>query len=94
MPRKKGDGVPLGRVTIAIDRRDLWRICKVAAEEGIGHTTWMRDRLLEALAAHQAKKKNARKSDGQKRRSPEDRRATAPGRSSSGGHRSTMPSAR
>lgn len=95
MPRKKGDGVPLVRVTIAMDRRDIWKICRVAADEGIGHTTWMRERLLEALAARQAKKKNGRKSDGPARRSSKNDRSSTPRRASGRpSSRRTLPSAR
>jgi hypothetical protein len=60
MARKKGDGVPLVRVSIAIDRRDLWKICRIAKEEGVGHTTWIRERLIEALAEKQWQLKERR----------------------------------
>lgn len=60
MARRRGDGVPFVRTTIAMDARDLEQIRKIAHEQRIPPTTWIRDALLLAVAAHKADKKERR----------------------------------
>jgi hypothetical protein len=57
MGRKRGDGAPFVRTTIALDQHDLEAMRKIAHQERVPVTTWMRDALVEAVSAYKAQKR-------------------------------------